>query len=132
VARELRASHDEVMVHTGQHYGEEMSTVFFEELELPEPDYNLGLGSCTHGEQTARCIKDIEEVIRSESPDMVLVYGNTNSTLAGAIAASKTNALLAHVEAGLRSYDREMSEEVNQVLADHAADVLFAPSERSA
>jgi len=131
VSRELRAAHEEVLAHTGQHYDEEMSDVFFEELGIPEPDFNLGVRSDTHGRQTAHCLAGIEEILLSESPDVVLVYGDTNSTLAGAIAASKTDPLLAHVEAGLRSYERDMPEEINRVLTDHAADMLFTPSRRS-
>ena len=132
VSRELRPDHEEVLVHTGQHYDEKMSDVFFEELGMPEPDYNLGVGSDTHGRQTAEMLEGIEAVIEDESPDVVLLYGDTNSTLAGAIAASKVDPLVAHVEAGLRSYNREMPEEINRVLADHASDLLFAPSESAA
>jgi UDP-N-acetylglucosamine 2-epimerase (non-hydrolysing) len=129
VSRELRENHEEVLVHTGQHYDEELSDVFFEELGVPEPDYNLGVGSDSHGKQTAAMLKGIEEVIEVEIPDVVLLYGDTNSTLSGAIAASKIEPLVAHVEAGLRSYNREMPEEINRVLTDHASDLLFAPSE---
>lgn len=129
VSRELRLDHEEVLVHTGQHYDENMSEVFFEELGMPEPDYNLGVGSDTHGRQTAAMLDGIEGVIDDEEPDVVLLYGDTNSTLAGAIAAAKMNPPVAHVEAGLRSYNREMPEETNRVLSDHASDLLFAPSE---
>ncbi|QLH81182.1 non-hydrolyzing UDP-N-acetylglucosamine 2-epimerase [Halosimplex pelagicum] len=132
VTRALRDDHEEVLLHTGQHYDAEMSAVFFDELGIPEPDYQLGVGSDTHGRQTADCVVGIEEVIEAEEPDAVLVYGDTNSTLGAAIAASKSSADLVHVESGLRSYNREMPEEVNRVLTDHAADVLFAPSERAA
>jgi UDP-N-acetylglucosamine 2-epimerase (non-hydrolysing) len=131
VSRELRRSHEEVMVHTGQHYDEEMSDVFFEELGMPEPDHNLGVGSNSHGVQTAEMLVGLEEQIGDEEPDVVLVYGDTNSTLAAAIAASKMDTRLAHVEAGLRSFNREMPEEINRVLTDHAADILFAPSGRA-
>ncbi|WP_276282162.1 non-hydrolyzing UDP-N-acetylglucosamine 2-epimerase [Halorussus caseinilyticus] len=131
VSRELRRRHDEVLVHTGQHYDEEMSDVFFEELGMPEPDDNLGVGSDSHGAQTAEMIAGLEARIDSEDPDAVLVYGDTNSTLAAAVAASKMDTRLAHVEAGLRSYNRQMPEEVNRVLTDHAADLLFAPSRRA-
>jgi UDP-N-acetylglucosamine 2-epimerase (non-hydrolysing) len=127
-----KTDHEEVMVHTGQHYDEEMSDVFFEELGMPVPDYNLGVGSDTHGRQTAAMLEGIEEVIEEEVPDVSLVYGDTNSTLAGAIAASKIDPLVAHVEAGLRSYNREMPEEINRILTDHASDLLFAPSESAA
>ncbi|WP_115863539.1 non-hydrolyzing UDP-N-acetylglucosamine 2-epimerase [Halorussus litoreus] len=131
VSRELRREHEEVLVHTGQHYDEEMSDVFFDELGIPEPDDNLGVGSDSHGAQTAEMIAGLEELIAAEEPDAVLVYGDTNSTLAAAVAASKMDTELAHVEAGLRSYNREMPEEVNRVLTDHAADLLFAPSRRA-
>ena len=129
VSRELRPDHEEVLVHTGQHYDEKMSDVFFEELGMPEPDYNLGVGSDTHGRQTAAMLEGIEDVIRAEAPHVLLLYGDTNSTLAGAIAGSKMDPAVAHVEAGLRSYNREMPEETNRVLTDHASDILFAPSE---
>ncbi|UPV74369.1 UDP-N-acetylglucosamine 2-epimerase (non-hydrolyzing) [Halorussus limi] len=131
VSRELRRRHEEVLIHTGQHYDEEMSDVFFEELGIPEPDDNLGVGSSSHGAQTAEMLAGLEERIEAEDPDAVLVYGDTNSTLAAAIAASKVDTRLAHVEAGLRSYNREMPEEINRVLTDHAADLLFAPSRRA-
>lgn len=132
VSRQLRQDHDEVFVHTGQHYDEEMSGVFFEELGIPEPDYNLGVGSGRHGQQTAEMITGIEECVLAEEPDLLLCYGDTNSTLAAGIVASKRETPLAHVEAGLRSYDREMPEEVNRVLTDHAADCLLVPSQRAA
>jgi len=132
VSRVLRQEHDEVLVHTGQHYDEELSDVFFEELGVPEPDYNLEVGSATHGQQTASMLAGIEEVLDTESPDLVLLYGDTNSTLAGAIAASKREPLVAHVEAGLRSHNREMPEETNRILTDHASDILFPPSESAA
>ncbi len=132
LSRVLRDRHEEVLVHTDQHYDEELSGVFFEDLGIPEPEYNLGVGSDTHGRQTAAMIEGVEQVIEEESPELVLVYGDTNSTLAGAIAAAKREPALAHVEAGLRSYNREMPEEINRVLTDHAADLLFAPSESAA
>ena len=129
VSRELRPDHEEVLVHTGQHYDEKMSDVFFEELGMPEPDYNLGVGSDSHGRQTAAMLEGIEGVLANEVPDVLLLYGDTNSTLAGAIAGAKMELTVAHVEAGLRSYNREMPEETNRVLTDNASDVLFAPSE---
>lgn len=132
VSRALRPEHDEVLVHTGQHYDTELSDVFFDELGIPEPDYNLGVGSDTHGRQTAAMLEELEAVLESESPDIVLLYGDTNSTLAGAIAAAKLEPAVAHVEAGLRSYNREMPEEVNRILTDHASDILFSPSESAA
>ncbi|WP_266077827.1 non-hydrolyzing UDP-N-acetylglucosamine 2-epimerase [Haladaptatus caseinilyticus] len=127
VSRVLRDSHEEVLVHTGQHYDEEMSEVFFEELSIPRPDYNLGVGSNTHGRQTAEMLAGLEARIEDETPDVVLVYGDTNSTLAAAIATSKMTPPLAHVEAGMRS-GSPIPEETNRVLTDHAGDLLLAPS----
>jgi UDP-N-acetylglucosamine 2-epimerase len=130
VSRALRdAAHDEVLVHTGQHYDANMSAVFFDELELPAPAHHLGVGSGLHGAQTGAMLEAVERVLVAERPDWVLVYGDTNSTLAGALAASKLHLRVAHVEAGLRSFDRRMPEEVNRVLVDHLADLLLAPSQ---
>jgi UDP-N-acetylglucosamine 2-epimerase (non-hydrolysing) len=130
VIRELMGS-DFLAVHTGQHYSHELDRTFFQELSLPEPEYNLVVGSGSHAYQTGEIMKGVERIIQKEDLGLVLVEGDTNSVIAGSLAASKLNVPVGHVEAGLRSYDRTMPEEINRIVADHVSDLLFAPTETS-
>jgi len=132
VSGRLRAAADEMLVHTGQHYDDDLSRVFFDELGLPRPDHQLGVGGGTNTSQTVRMLSALEPLLSAERPDLVLVYGDTNSTLAGALAGAQAGVPVAHVEAGMRSYDRTMPEELNRVLADHSAALLLCSSERAA
>jgi len=133
VSREISNHPDikEILVHTGQHYDENMSDIFFDEMKIPKPDYFLDLGDLRHGAMTGRMIERIEEILLSENPDIILLYGDTNSTLAGAIAASKLNVKVAHVEAGLRSFNMNMPEEINRILTDRISNLLFCPTEKA-
>ncbi|HTX61868.1 MAG TPA: UDP-N-acetylglucosamine 2-epimerase (non-hydrolyzing) [Methanobacterium sp.] len=123
---------DYILIHTGQHYDQEMSDQFFQDLELPHPDYNIGVGSTTHGKQTAAMLDGIEEILSSEKPDIVLVEGDTNAVMAGSLASSKMHIALGHVESGLRSYDKTMPEEINRMVADVCSQLFFVPTEESA
>jgi UDP-N-acetylglucosamine 2-epimerase len=129
VSRLLRAEHEELLVHTGQHHDDELSTVFVEELGVPRPERELGIHGGTNTDQTARMLSDLGPLLAEQRPDVVLVYGDTNSTLAGGLAAAQAGIPVAHVEAGMRSFDRAMPEELNRVLTDHLSDLLLCPSD---
>lgn len=131
VSAALEQTHEELLIHTGQHYDEEMSDVFFQELPIPEPDINLDVGSQPHAKQTAAMLTGLDDVVAEYEPDVVLLYGDTNSTLAGALVGAKRDVTVAHIEAGLRSNNRQMPEEINRILTDHCSDILFTPSERA-
>src|ERR1041385_2361431 len=118
----------EVIVHTGQHYDDNMSKIFFDELGVPKDDYNLGVGSGNHGRQTAQMIEGIEKIILQEKPQSIILFGDTNSTLAGAVAASKLHVPVVHIEAGLRSFNKGMPEEINRICCDHVSTLFFSPT----
>ena len=129
IKEQYASSIQEIIVHTGQHYDENMSQVFFNELGIPQPDYNLHVGSASHGKQTAQMIEGIEKILMEEKPNCIVLYGDANSTLAGAVAASKIHIPVVHIEAGLRSYNKSMPEEINRIVCDHCSTLLFSPTQ---
>ncbi|MBS4190233.1 UDP-N-acetylglucosamine 2-epimerase (non-hydrolyzing) [Bacillus sp. FJAT-49705] len=129
VSRVLRKHMEEKIIHTGQHYDANMSDIFFEELHIPKPDYHLGVGSGNHGKQTGEMMAKIEDIVLSEKPDYLMVYGDTNSTLAGALVAAKLHVPVIHIEAGLRSFNKKMPEEINRIMTDHVSEFLFCPTD---
>ena len=129
IRNHFQESITEIIIHTGQHYDANMSAVFFEELNIPQPNYNLNVGSGNHGKQTAKMIEGIEEILVIEKPNAIVLYGDTNSTLAGAIAASKIHIDVIHIEAGLRSFNKQMPEEINRIMCDHVSTLLFSPTQ---